>query len=178
MEMPMTIQFDDGVTRPLVEFDSFIEYVHIPWNGCVDEQLDKLPKRHDGMEEAVMTSLLVVPDQWAGSPDELGTIEFYYNERLRFGAPVVALMDRYHGLRSLQGLLDRFRLLIDPSAKIENLMRDGFGPTPKPIHVRALLNYELRHVGGPRGNQTSFGSFTVEVQGLIKRQDRKGLFTR
>jgi len=166
-----TIMDADGCTYALADFESRIEHVELPWGEMVENCVGL--KRD---EQAFVTSILVVTDTPAPAMPDLGTLVFVYNLTPFFAAPIAALMNRYHGLTTLQVLINRMRILVDPTASKRDLMTDGFhSGIVEPIHMRNNLGYSLRHEptwskgSGPyREPAVIQKQFTVEFQMLVK----------
>jgi len=180
MQLPATLTLDTGQTITLAGFDGFIQHVRLPWGQRIESTLKR--------DEAVLlTSILVVPPEGGAPkpPAELGMLRFGYSGRTPFSAPVLGLMDRYHGLTTLSGLLGRFRLLIDPTASARDLLQDGLPAPMKPVHMVEHLMCTLEHeaditpdAGPYRGALPRQDVFVVELQGLVKCRDRDYLDKR
>ena len=116
----------------------------------------------------LIQSILIVPRTpgiTTATPD-LGELLFHYSAKIRFRAPVVALMNRYHGLVMLEGLAKRFQFLVNPSMAARDLEPDLLPIIAEPIHMRECLGFRLQHLA-PK-NAPAKGDVTVEVQYLIK----------
>lgn len=165
----------DGATYALGDFSGRIEHVELEWGGDVEAPVG-LPKD----EMAFITSILVVADKPLAALPDLGTLVFSYNAQgASFAAPVVALMNRYHGLTTLQGVVNRMRALVNPAAAKADLLTDGFhNGIMDPIRMNAFLRYYLRHEPpkvSPAWAQALENApkpkFTVEVQ-MLTTSDR------
>jgi hypothetical protein len=154
-----TITTADGCTYRLAGFDGRIEHVTVPWGGTVSSQ--GLHKDEQGF----ISSILVVPFTQVLTQD-LGTLTFTYGGQLRYATPVIASMNRYHRLVSLQGLINRLRVVVDPAAAKSDFADDGFhNGIVEPIHIRERLRCELSHQA-PDGVD-SLDPLTVEFQWLV-----------
>ncbi len=158
------VTLSDGSSVRLSDFCNVIMHVKVPWGGTVysDRGLQQ-------EAEALITSILVVPDARVQvlRPD-LGQVHFSYNDRQRFSAPVLSLMDRYHGLATLDGLKQRFQMMTRPVDVSGDWLADlGFDAVLQdPIHVRETMPLSLAHVRGAALDSDL--ALTVEIQALVK----------
>jgi hypothetical protein len=156
----------DGRTVSASDFVGRIENISVLWRGTRSGRL----RDH---ETALVTSIMIMPHGEHIETRDLGTLEFRCLGRPLFQAPVASLMNRYHGLTKAAALTQRLRLLVDPSAALEDWAeRCVFqGALPEPIHIGALLLFELHHVPPERfGSGMESLGFTVEIQALVRHK--------
>jgi hypothetical protein len=130
----------DGAQFCLDDYDARIEHVLVPWGESVYLTLDR-------GESAIITSVLVVPPELPWGTQDLGTLAIGRTDYLRppFEAPVLALADRYHGLKTLAQVKQRMRLVL--GVDVEDWVGDEtfLGALPKPLRVVECLEWAIVH---------------------------------
>lgn len=154
-----------GVAVRLADFTGQIEHIELPI-GASRFCDTGLSREH----EALVTSILVRPPDEDIVTEDLGVLEFTYNGRRHFAAPVAALMNRYHGLTRLAQVVSGMRLLLDPSLGSDDWVGGGTfaNALPEPIWVREGMMYSLRHHRAPGKQLGEQQPITVEIQALVK----------
>jgi hypothetical protein len=159
----------DGHSVNLNGFVGALEHGHLSFNGRL-----ACERGLNLGVEALITSILVVPHQQDIVLDDLGVLEFWYNGKPHFSAPIAALMNRYHGFTKLAQMVSRMRLAIDPTLGLDDWLQHGTfaGALPMPIVMYERLMYEARHIPPSNIKSSVPIDYTIEIQALVKDEQR------
>lgn len=154
------LELPDGRKARLSDVRSGIETVRVPWDKSVRGYLQK------GCTVMIMS--IIAPAHHVLSPTpNLGLIRFWYHDRIEFSAPLVSLRNRYHRLMYAQQIIERMRMLVHPSAKIQDLGDEDLRPLKVPFVMNECMDYEIEH----KADETYLDPGADENQGIILEFD-------